>query len=557
MVNPTNIDHIVVIDNVSMAKLLNSIIDNYPILLDKCYHNIENLTIITTTQILPTTKDSIYTNFNKIHKIPINHLDYYKFFKSVQNIINPNNLTYVVLFANNIDPTIYPLFNTSTKNNNLKITLIGANDIHNLPNLTIHNILDNIPQTSPKKAITHLISKGSFLPHSTANTTDIINIINNNILITYEKYIQLENDIINIIKTPSSTEIYHKAINHYGKMDQILNNTKNSLLKNFLPTNENTKLFLTYSIQSDINMTKKSHKRIILKRMIENIPLLTRLNTPLSTSSPPTTENSTNFFTSPLTFTDWIEEVKNNQSMGLLFSLTTNNLIKLGFADNIIVNNISSTIIPVPEFIQYKINHFNDTSKHITFGNTNKINIIRDRIIGNGNTLLPLYINKYHWKISKLYVKPLLGIAASHNPLGYHKNHLKIMFTILIKMTIKCFSPNYINNKTCRYYITFLRTCTQISFDNNYSRSLKKYIKQHPITHNVLGQALSTGYTLKQYDHQTTPAFTKMTTLMNIIYTKTNGFNKYIKLLENNYGYLPDDLTTVMVNYIKNNVTTT
>jgi len=190
---------------------------------------------------------------------------------------------------------------------------------------------------------------------------------------------------------------------------------------------------------------------------------------------------SCEFFTSVVTLSNWYEEFKNKNSLGLLISVNTNDLCKLGISGiNITITNITTSFIPIREYLEIMSNYFKN-NEHIKFGNLNNCEIITGSAIGSGNVVIPLYINKYHWEISKKHSLPMLGMAIAHNPLGFTSGHLNFMFTLLIEMTYrtfkldeKCFSEKWIH---C--YLALYRTCTETCIDKGFMRGISTLINNY------------------------------------------------------------------------------
>jgi len=151
----------------------------------------------------------------------------------------------------------------------------------------------------------------------------------------------------------------------------------------------------------------------------------------------------------------------------------------MGIHNSVNFENVTKTFVPIEDYM-YSLNKYFDVNKKTQYGNINKVNIISGSEIGNGNCVIPLYINGYHWESVKKYLPFTLGIMMTHNPLGYMNNHINSVYSFLIYFTrlVIC-NNNYQNETYIRIYLTYLRTCIQISMDNGYIRGVYKLIDKY------------------------------------------------------------------------------
>ena len=242
--------------------------------------------------------------------------------------------------------------------------------------------------------------------------------------------------------------------------------------------------------------------------------------------------------------------------------------------------------------------------------------------------MIPLYINKDHWKIAKKYFEIMTSIATTKNPLCYTNNEY-IVYNALLKLIIKIFESTEDNlDKFINTYIALWRTCAEISFKNKYNRGISKHIKNflihsfNKITYSkeniILGQIITTNLKVNQKnirdiicyfleniiylnlvnnyeftcqsrqfilkiktsrtkkikyntinkfvndckkiinynscDIKTLLGFIQMYEIMDNIVDDIGGFNKFIKLLEINYGLLPQKHVDKLKSKIKINL---
>jgi hypothetical protein len=192
-------------------------------------------------------------------------------------------------------------------------------------------------------------------------------------------------------------------------------------------------------------------------------------------------QESTEFYKSYMTLTDWHEETIEGGCMGILFNMNVNAGTIL-IHDNAIstIQHISTTIIPIKIFID----QISSALKISTTDNNdlNVMEIIKCSTSENGNCLYPLYITKQHWDISKQFIKPLLGINLGKNPYNYDPSYEHFMFSFLMSMLdmtlyVKNVSSN--DQRWIQMFLTVMRTCYQISIENNYNKGIIKLMDSY------------------------------------------------------------------------------
>src|SRR5437773_1537182 len=96
--------------------------------------------------------------------------------------------------------------------------------------------------------------------------------------------------------------------------------------------------------------------------------------------------------------------------------------------------------------------------------------------IGDANAIIPLYINKNHWKIIKIYLKQTLELIISYNPFIYSDNHKNLFFIVFLEMINKIFEKDFLNEKFIKCLICLLRTCAEICFEEKFNYGIKNLI---------------------------------------------------------------------------------
>ena len=109
-------------------------------------------------------------------------------------------------------------------------------------------------------------------------------------------------------------------------------------------------------------------------------------------------DETTDFYNSIISKTDWKEEYNYGNIMGILINVKPSELNKCYFSyENIEICDITTCIVGLDQILEsYKL--------------TNEFNVsISGNGIGNGNCMLPLYINEDHWKLVK-YMKIIIMV---------------------------------------------------------------------------------------------------------------------------------------------------
>ena len=243
-----------------------------------------------------------------------------------------------------------------------------------------------------------------------------------------------------------------------------------------------------YHINSDSKIKNNHLNKNFLNNITKNINLMDDLkknthdfleqneNKIASLENKPNVSESLNFYTSNITLSNWLDELQSGSTLGLLIKVTTTDLGKVGICrETIDISNITTTFISIKDYIESAIIRFS-SEQH--FGDLNQVTIFSGDAIGDSNAVVPLYISKEHWELSKIFMKPLLGIIISHNPFAYIQSHDNFMFSLLASMTRQTYLNE--NNKTDKWlniYLTILRTCKQIGKEKGYDKGINKLLK--------------------------------------------------------------------------------
>jgi len=193
-------------------------------------------------------------------------------------------------------------------------------------------------------------------------------------------------------------------------------------------------------------------------------------------------DDSESFLNSSISMTNWKDEIIDLNCFGLMINYKISKLSYKGYIidndiilsnyPNIIVNNISNNFVTINDYYQLIINHLEEEPE-FQF-DLNNFEVI-DKLHGNTNVMIPLYINKEHWTIvKKLWTFHLTLINNCLEP--YYKRKMdNIYFYVLLKYFNKL--DNNINS--IRLFIYILRTTIQICIDNKYCFNIKNDYNKH------------------------------------------------------------------------------
>lgn len=408
------------------------------------------------------------------------------------------------------------------------------------------------------------------------NDYDIICAIKHELsnIITSQLYTTLRNILLNYINQKENNENKNMAIFVYDTLkrkltDIIANESKVS-------TSENIQMMIEYGKKSEISVGNKLISNLNNK-IIKNMRFSDNLNKANEIIKDKNIvkfieehdENDNNefsksceFFNSSITLSNWYDEIKNGSCIGLLLKLESDHIAVTCNPQWVHPVNITNTYLSVIDFIEMTTTYFKNNPDR-KFGNLNAQNIVKGMAIGEANAILPIYINKHHWKIVKIYLEPLLGIVISHNPLMYSEGHKMVYFSIFNNMTIKLFSNDkaWLNAQSIKTYISYLRTCAELCFEFKFNRGIKKVISSYlanPLfriskdcypSDKICAETLVTGYILSDNDIKKLIIYL-LEELIRINVKKINCGSDFVKY----YGELNDNDREIEMNTLVTNL---
>ena len=595
------LNHIIIIDNESISgNVTKEIIFNYPFLIENIKKSIELNSYLINTHPIITTKEITENNlYDAFYSIKCNNqrsviikenllieeiLNLIDSIEKHMEIIQDSKKEIIkiidILIITENKFHIEDIKEITNKNDSfeLKINIFNNNKLQSI-NTISNNIIENTNNKLIYKIVTNYMNdeylEGKIKENEFCNC-EILKIGNKDCI---QGSINLEDkNIINGVMTILlNNHLYENKIEYYKiltKMKKYLTETRKNI-KNHLcliminnhMMNIKAKIFKNYKEKQNNERIKKLYDhgcpvvgcsrdhQVLGNQIFKNMGYVKEIHKIIKNEEIDVLEDnndgndtkldqerekdSLEHYMSNISLTNWKDEIENNNCMGILLNISTTYGTKLGHTCKINTIKITNLYYPGLDFI------------------------IEKRQIESCNALLPIYINKKHWKVAKKYKEMLLGMSLSY-------------FIILIDMTnIMYTSKENINDRYVKSYISFLRTTAEIAFMNKYSYGIKKYLekyKKEPKNNNmdnkiILGQCLSTGYIVngeilnkmkKEIKEtgvleitDTLTNYKKMSETLKKLYRRTGGYNKFIKILDKNNGILPNELLQLIIKEIK------
>lgn len=302
--------------------------------------------------------------------------------------------------------------------------------------------------------------------------TNIKNIDKNrkNILMKTYKQTENENKRINKITITRERNIDAMIDELYDMIIiKLYENKRNKLMKN----GDNNTLIKIIDISlkaNDIIRNKVTNKKI--KEMkIKNIKKIDRVRNEYNKNQvekiKEINEESYYYFYSILCMTNWIEEMEENSCIGIIVNLEGSIMASKNIFTKVRKCKLLKKCASIDDYIE----------KKITDNETKKKAFVNYREIGEGNMIIPLYINKYHWKIAREYLPLILGCNFSADPFKYNKRQIDNIFKILSLASDELI--HNINDNSIIMYIQYYRTCYEIIKEMGYHKGFEKIIKKY------------------------------------------------------------------------------
>ncbi len=276
--------------------------------------------------------------------------------------------------------------------------------------------------------------------------------------IKYENIQKARN--IKFLKNLVSNKIYEIYKNF--NFDYIKNRENISLINEIL---EISKLFHRYD-KNSTELYYNGKENLLLEKILDIINIdikIKKIDINIDKYKDPKYEQSKNLYYSSITRTNWIDEIEYNNITGILVKIDPKEINKNAYnLDYVPIMDITHTIISLEQILEaYKI--YYQTNKTL-FDEYSNNKIISGFGIGNGNCMIPLYLNKDHWNLVEHYMDLNNGIIFNRNPLISKKKHNDIYYNIMTNMINLTFSDkNYLSDKWIQLLFSMLRTVYEIS----------------------------------------------------------------------------------------------
>ena len=551
--------HITLIDNMEIVKEFDQVIFTYPFILEQNDFTTKSFYLITLypkIRLISLNKNNIFTEFKKIIHNPkcINICNiYHTLFTGLIEIIKNNNNTFeidIIQKNNDYITNIDLLLSYS----NVKLNIILGHEISTYYKIPIYHdinwdILKDLIESDNKDD--DMILNGLMFLMRTATIEP-----------TKYLYMLIRDYLLNI----SDKELNNKAFfvnHHFKKFFDLKKVITNSLEEQDNITYFTIKNLETYNFENKED--RKLSRKIFNKINVSNYKIkidesVLKFSNENRDNNDDMFLNSCEFFSSSITLNNWFEELQNNSCLGLLTKYNRGQF-----------QHISMSFLSVSDYIEMAIDHFNK-QPCIKFGDIEVKDIITGMAIGECNAVIPLYINKYHWKNVKVCLESLLGIIISYNPMLYCPSYQSLYFVLFEYFTQQLFDKNNIlNEKFIKIFIAVYRTCAEICFENKYNHGIRKLIEEKEysnINHiKIFSQIITTGYILSNnqiselistYSNQSKDInlltslynFYKLNRIFDTIIKDIGSYSKLIKMIDMNYGLIDDEFCQKIIKLV-------
>lgn len=145
---------------------------------------------------------------------------------------------------------------------------------------------------------------------------------------------------------------------------------------------------------------------------------------------------------SPISLSSWYDEYLSKSCLGLLVKIESEYSDKMGWTCDTIKTNITNTLIG-REQIYDGHEFFWQKNSRLDNGKMEQ-SLISGSAIGSGNSMIPLYINQYHWIWGSKYLEELVSIGITQNPYLFKP----IMFGVYAHVLLGLISDQIQNGST-------------------------------------------------------------------------------------------------------------
>jgi len=274
------------------------------------------------------------------------------------------------------------------------------------------------------------------------------------------------NNIKNKIKY---TILYDKNVSACSnKIIQILESIYYYLCDSFLVANsENLSNLQQQLFFKSLHLTPKFIKNKLFNTYISNINKFKNIDNNISINiNNVFLEKSLDQYVSLISLSNWKDEIEEKSCMGILANIICNTENILGYSSaSINVKDVYNTLITYQQLSEAQLYYYD---KHFFFDNGKHIeNSINGTVIGNGNSIIPIYINSYHWESAIKLLEFAISISLTQNTYSFKKKMLDIYYHVLLKCTTKLIENSDYSDKSIITFISLFRTCYELNLGNN------------------------------------------------------------------------------------------
>jgi hypothetical protein len=343
------------------------------------------------------------------------------------------------------------------------------------------------------------------------------------------------NDEINIkfckilANTKELLNLFTNDCYYYNEFKTIINNSK-------LPDNK----YSISIIQKNMDLLDKIFKNYNnkIKSLEDPVKLLAKNFK---------NEESYEQYFSPIAQTNWLDSLQENQFCGLIVrSKPDKNFIFSKNISDVDIINITRATIDLDMFFSFMNQYYN---KNNNYDNGTEMPLIKGNGLGEGNCLIPIYINPLHWKLANKFVPLFTALATTLNPGLYIKHSLYIYHNILITMLRDTFKNKNLDDKWLNMLITIYVTtyevnkmCDKINWDDFINDPNKRLYQNITSSIQILGQFLLDGVEIYRNNKD------KFFRLCQLIFEEhlrrlghlewTNKCINFTNVMNNNYEFL-------------------
>jgi hypothetical protein len=250
---------------------------------------------------------------------------------------------------------------------------------------------------------------------------------------------------------------------------------------------------------------------------------------------------------SPIAQTNWLDSLQENQFAGLIIRTKPNkNFIFSKNINEIEILNITRSTIDLDMFFSF-MNQYYKKNLDYDFGTNQPL--IKGNGLGEGNCLIPIYINPVHWKLANKFIPLFTALATTINPGLFIKHSLYVYHHIMITMLRDTFKNKTLDDKWLNMLITIVvstyevnKMCDKINWDEFINDSNKRLYNNITSISQLLGQLFIDGIEMYKNDKE------KLYKIFQLVFEEclrrikpfkfTNKSSYFVDILNDNYDFI-------------------